>query len=428
MIQKAIVIAFGYLLFSLLMFTAPEAEQLIFTLAMPLQEVETVSIGVACLDRVLATTVTSQLDFPHWDNSAMDGYALKAEDVQQVPTTLKIIEEIPAGKQPKKILETGQSARILTGAMLPTGADTVVMQEDTTRDGDQVTILQSPKPQAFVRHRGSFYQAGGDLLKAGQVISPAEIALLAAAQQTQVSVFRQPKVAILSTGSELVRPEQPLRSGQIVDSNQYALAALVAQTGAVPILLGIVQDDRAIVKQAIADAISQADVVLSTGGVSVGDYDYIDDVLSKLGATMHIRSVAVKPGKPLTVASFEPKTTGNGQRPLYFGLPGNPASAMVGFWRFVAPAIAKISGRPAPWSPTFILAIATTDLRAGGRRETYLWGQLSASETGYSFGRAAGSHSSGNLVNLANVSGLGVVPQGETLIKVGQPVRVLKIR
>ncbi|MGB3571101.1 MAG: molybdopterin-binding protein, partial [Phormidesmis sp.] len=204
--------------------------------------------------------------------------------------------------------------------------------------------------------------------------------------------------------------------------------------------LGIVPDEQAAVKEAITSALTQADMMLSTGGVSVGDYDYIDDVLAALGATLHIRSVAVKPGKPLTVATFD-----QGITQLYFGLPGNPASAMVGFWRFVAPAIAKLSGQLGPWSPEFVWAIATSDLRAGGGRETYLWGQLRghqlghqlgkqlgeqpvAAGIGYTFERAAGSHSSGNLVNLANISGLGIVPQGETLIEAGQAVHVLKIR
>lgn len=414
------------------MFSATEAERLIFTLIDPLGEVETISLaGVGCLGRVLAASVTSQLDFPHWDNSAMDGYAVRACDVEKAPTTLEVIEEIPAGKKPEKAVKAGQAARILTGAMLPDGADTVVMQEETTREANRVTILQVPRAQSFVRHRGSFYQAGATLLEPGQLIAPPEVALLAAAQQTEVSVYRRPRVAILSTGSELVRPDQPIGSGQIVDSNQYALAALVTQAGAEAVPLGIIQDDRAVVKNAIASALTQADMVISTGGVSVGDYDYIDAVLEELGATLHIRSVAVKPGKPLTVADYQPPDLDPSRqrsRKVYFGLPGNPASAMVGFWRFVGPAIAKLSGAVGPWGPTFVWAEATSVLTAGGKRETYLWGQLTVGEEGYTFGRAAGSHSSGNLVNLANTSGLGVVPVGQTLIEVGQPVQVLKIR
>ncbi|MEL6814032.1 MAG: gephyrin-like molybdotransferase Glp [Cyanobacteria bacterium J06598_3] len=408
------------------MFSAAEAEQLIFTLVTPITACETVSLQARdrCLGRVLAEAVTSGLDFPHWDNSAMDGYAVRAEDVQQVPQALDVIEEIPAGQRPQKTVGLGQAARILTGAMMPAGADTVVMQEETQRAGAQVTILKAPEAASFVRHRGSFSQVGDVLLRSGRAIAPAEVALLAAAQRPEVSVYRRPRVAILSTGSELVAPDQPLAPGQIVDSNQYALAALVAQTGAIPVPMGIVEDERASVKGAIASALSDADMVLSSGGVSVGDYDYVDDVLAELGATLHIRAVAVKPGKPLTVATV----THAGSNQLYFGLPGNPASAMVGFWRFVAPAIAKLSGQSGPWAPEFVWATARADLRAGGGRETYLWGQLSLGDRGYAFSRAAGSHSSGNLVNLANTSGLGVVPQGQTHIPAGEQVRVLKVK
>ncbi len=407
------------------MFTAAEAERLILTLVTPVKALQTVDVAgdvAGCLGRILATPVAGKLDFPHWDNSAMDGYAVCASDVQRVPVTLRIVEEIPAGRRPQQTVEPGQAARILTGAMMPTGADTVVMQEESERQGDQVTILQSSEAGAFVRRQGSFYQAGSQLLEAGRAIAPADIALLAAAQQTAVQLYRRPRVAILSTGSELVRPDQPLHPGQIVDSNQYALTALVAQTGAIPVPMGIVSDQREAVSAAIASALTQADMVISSGGVSVGDYDYVDTVLAELGATLHIRAVAVKPGKPLTVATME----SGARTQLYFGLPGNPASAMVGFWRFVAPAIAKLSGGVGPWSPAYVWAQATTALKAGGQRETYLWGQLKASESGYAFEPASGGHSSGNLVNLANTNGLGIVPQGKTQIAAGQPVQVLK--
>ncbi len=415
------------------MLPAAEAERLIFTLVSPIQAVErlvldTPAAAAASLGRVLAQPVTSKLDFPHWDNSAMDGYAVRAADVSAVPVNLSVIEEIPAGRSPQKTIKTGQAARILTGAMMPAGADTIIMQEETERQGEQVTILARSETGAFVRRQGSFTTAGTQILAAGKAIAPPEIALLAAAQQTEISVYRRPRIAILSTGSELVKPDQPLQPGQIVDSNQYALTALVAKTGAVPIPLGIVPDDRAQVKAAIATAFDQADMVLSTGGVSVGDYDYIDPVLEELGAALHIRSVAVKPGKPLTVATLATSEDEPKNAKLYFGLPGNPASAMVGFWRFVEPAIAKLSGKQGPWAPEFVTARADAELTAGGRRETYLWGQLSMDESGYSFKLAKGGHNSGNLVNLVNTSGLGVVPQGRTKIDRGEPVRVLKIR
>ena len=354
----------------------------------------------------------------------MDGYAVRAADVAQVPVTLQVVGEIPAGTKPEMVIGRGQAARILTGAMMPREADAVVMQEETELGEEEVTVLKAVEVGSFVRSRGSFCKAGAEILPVGRAIAPADVALLAAAQQIRIDAYRRPRIAILSTGSELVAPGQVLGPGQIVDSNRYALSALVAQAGAVPIPLGIVSDERAVVKRGIADALSQADMVLSSGGVSVGDYDYVDAVLEELGATLHVRSVAVKPGKPLTVA-----TVGEtGSRQVYFGLPGNPASAMVGFWRFVAPAIRRLSGVEGAGGAAFVWARATSDLTAGGTRETYLWGELRAGESGYEFERAEGGHSSGNLVNLANTSGLGIVPMGKTRIAAGDWVRVMACR
>lgn len=374
--------------------------------------------------RVLAKTVTGKLDFPHWDNSAMDGYAMRYADVKDCseasPITLEVITEIAAGDLPKTKIQSGQTARIFTGAMLPEGADAIVIQENTIREGNQVTILAAPHPQEFVRHQGAFYQAGTPLLEAGVNLGAPEIAVLATAQCTQLSVYRRPRVAILSTGDELVTPEQNLLPGQIVDSNQYALASFVASNGGIPIKLGIIPDQPEKLKKAIAQAIESADIVLSTGGVSVGDYDYVDRILAELGGTLHIHSVAVKPGKPLTVATFD------SHKCLYFGIPGNPVSALVSCWRFVQPALKKLSGHK-NYQPHFVKAITRHDLKAGGKRETYLWGQLLLVDGEYEFTLAGGSHSSGNLINLAQTNGLAIVPVGQKLIAKGEEVRVMLI-
>jgi molybdopterin molybdotransferase len=397
-----------------------DAERLILNLISPVTEVETVDLANA-LGRILAAPITSQLDFPHWDNSAMDGYAVRYADVQQSPVTLTIAEEIPAGKRPQQTLQLGQAARIFTGSMMPDGADTIVIQEATQRHDHQVTILTQPMPRAFVRHQGSFCRAGDRLLSGSTLINAPEMAILAAAQCTQIPVYRRPRVAILSTGDELVLPDQPLQPGQIVDSNQYALAALVAQSGAVPMALGIVPDCRQRLQASIARALTQADLVISSGGVSVGDYDYIDQILADLGATLHIRAVAVKPGKPLTVATV-PQAQG---AVAYFGLPGNPVSSLVSFWRFVQPALRRLSGLQGPWSPVWGWATTDSDLKAGGQRETYLWGRLSCTDQGYRFSQAPGSHSSGNLINLAQTNGLAVIPIGTPCLPAGSSVRIL---
>ncbi|MEH2158937.1 molybdopterin molybdotransferase MoeA [Nostoc sp.] len=413
-----------------------DAEAIILNLVQPLDERrDTEVVDLLTADsRILATPVTSPLDFPHWDNSAMDGYAVRYEDVQhssaEQPVILEIIEDIPAGYQPKSTIQPGQAARIFTGAVIPAGADTVVMQEKTRRQENRVFILNTPKPQEFVRHKASFYQAGRQLLPAGIKLNSPEIAVLAAAQCPQLSVYRRPRVAIFSTGDELVTVDQPLQAGQIVDSNQYAIAALVKESGAEPLILGIVKDDPVALEKVIAHAIAIADIVLSSGGVSVGDYDYVDKILESLGAKIHIRAVEMRPGKPLTVATFPSRDAINRvstNSPLYFGLPGNPAAVLVTYWRFVLPAIKKLSGITEGWEPVFLKVRSHDELRSDGKRETYLWGKLHLIDGIYEFHKADGSHSSGNLINLAQTNALAVLPMGKTLISPQEEVQVLQL-
>ncbi len=386
--------------------------------------------------RVLAEPVVSGLDFPHWDNSAMDGYAVRFADVAEAsaenPVTLAVVEDIPAGAVPRRSIESGQAARILTGAMMPEGADTIVIQERTARSGDRVQILAAPEPQAFVRRQGQFHQAGQILLAAGTRLSAAAVAVLAAAQVVQVPVLRKLRVAILSTGDELVAPGQPSARGQIVDSNQAALAVLVRQAGAEAICLGIAPDEPGALKARMAAAIAQADVVLSSGGVSVGDYDFVDGLLRDLGATLHIRAVAVKPGKPLTVATVPIAEKGQNRSVLYFGLPGNPVSSLVSFWRFVRPALDRLSGQLGGGLRWVSLPIGA-EVRGDRHRETYVWGQLSALPVSGSdlpvltFVPAMGSHSSGNLINLAQTNALARVAVGVDRLEPGAVVSVLLV-
>lgn len=385
--------------------------------------------------RILAQDIISQLDFPHWDNSAMDGYAVRFDDVKDAsrdnPVLLAVVEEIPAGYQPQQSIQSQQAARIFTGAIVPEGADTIVIQEDTDREGDRVTVYEAPNPNAFVRHKAAFYKAGASLLPAGTVLNAPEIAVLAAAQCSKVTVYRRPVVAILSTGDELVGIDQPLQAGQIVDSNRYALAALLQSYGAIPRNLGIIPDKPDALRVAIATALTEADVILSSGGVSVGDYDYVDQMLEELGATIHVRSVAVKPGKPLTVASFDQpngRQLGSSDRPkLYVGLPGNPVSALVSFWRFVQPALMKLSGYPGLCRPTIVTGRSRHDLKAGGKRETYLWGHVHLVDGRFEFALSGGSHSSGNLINLASTNALAIVPIGQTQIPVGSEMSIMLV-
>jgi molybdopterin molybdotransferase len=408
------------------MLPVSQAEQIILDLVRPVNATESIDLTLAT-GRILATAIASRLDFPHWDNSAMDGYAVKFADVRSStpkhPITLEVVAEIPAGYQPQREIQSGEAARIFTGAIVPAGADTIVMQEHTQRvQKNFVKIQIAPTARSFVRQRGEYARIGDPLLAAGTVLNPPEIAILAATGCDRVEVYRRARVAILSTGDELVTPIETLKPGQIVDSNQYALAAFVQQAGGMPICMGIVPDDRAKLTAAMSEAIASADFVLSTGGVSVGDYDYVEAILGELGGDIRVQSVAIKPGKPLTVAIFdrEPHPV------VYFGLPGNPVSALVSCWRFVKLAIAKFSGLPeSQWHPNWIEAITTQDLTADGKRETYLWGQLVLINGRYQFSLAGGTQSSANLINLAGTNALAMVPVDTTTIAAGSTVRVL---
>ncbi|PAX59459.1 molybdopterin molybdotransferase MoeA [Brunnivagina elsteri] len=428
------------------MLSVSEAEAIIFNLLQPLDNqfnTEIVDL-LSAQGRILAVPITSELDFPHWDNSAMDGYAVRYEDVKGCdrdnPAILDVIEEIPAGYQQISRLQPGQAARIFTGAVIPTGADTVVMQEVTQRQNNRVVIQVAPKAQEFVRKRGSYSQAGDELLPAGVMVKAPEMGILAAAQCNQVCVFRKPKVAIFSTGNELVTADKALNSGQIVDSNRYALMALVRQLGAEAIVLGIVPDEPEALKEVIETALISADIIISSGGVSVGDYDYVEQIIQSLSGEIHIRSVGMKPGKPLTVATLENEDSDlrvsnseeetqylKSRRKLYFGLPGNPVSALVTFWRFVQPAIAKFSGLASGWKPIFIKVKAKQELRSSGDRECYIWGRLNVVDGVYEFALGAGSKVSGNLINLAQTNAIAVLPAGQNLIPAAGDVSVLLV-
>lgn len=422
------------------MLSVQEAESMILNLAQPLdsqRDLETVDL-LAASGRILVASVTSSLDFPYWDNSAMDGYAVRFTDVENChrdkPVALDIVEDIPAGYQPQNTVQPGQAARIFTGAVMPAGADTVVMQEETRREGDRIFILVSPeKPQAFVRHKGAFYQAGTPLLNPGTIINASEMAVLATAQCIQVPVYRRVRVAIFSTGDELVSPDQLLSPGKLVDSNQYALTVLLTQMGCEVIRLGIVPDNQQELTKAIAQAVETADVVLSTGGVSVGEYDYVEKILANLGGEIHIRAVAIKPGKPLTIATFKRNSEkfdmpSLGSDCLYFGLPGNPVSMLVCCWRFVVPALRKISGLGSDaWGAELVRARCKVELRSHGQRETYVWGKLHLVAGVWEFEPAKGSQNSANLINLANTTGLAVLPLQKTVVLAGEFVQVLKV-
>ena len=299
---------------------------------------------LSTLGRVLGEDICASVDNPPWDNSAMDGYALRASDTKGAsrgkPVILRIIEDLPAGYVAKKTIKRGETVRIMTGAPIPRGADAVVMVEDTDKSEvrsqkSEVKIFREAKIRDNIRRAGEDFKKGALVLKKGTAIRAAEVAMLATVGKPNVCVYQRPKVAVLSTGDELVEIEETPSNGKIVNSNSYAISAQIKACGAVPVQLGIARD----AKKDLMDKLSYglaSDCILSSGGVSVGDFDFVKDVLKEMGSEMRFWKVAIKPGKPLAFGIINNKPV--------FGLPGNPVSAMVAFEQFVRPAILKMMG------------------------------------------------------------------------------------
>jgi molybdopterin molybdotransferase len=314
-----------------------EARAQVLSLSSPLRA-EWVALDEA-LGRALADDVTAQRTLPPWDNSAMDGYAVRSGDLAgPPPVRLTVVETVYAGATPRREIGPGTCARIMTGAPLPAGADAVVMRERTrpVPDGgaDQVDILEAVGPGNFIRPRGEDAREGQVLLARGTPLGIPELGLLWAQGQLSVPVPRAPRVAILSTGDELCRADEPPQ-GRIVDTNAPSLALAVRRAGGVPTLLGIARDTRDAVEAALS-RLDGFDVVLTSAGVSVGERDYVKEVLAALGVEQHFWRVAIKPGKPLVV--------GRRGSTLFFGLPGNPTSSLVTFELFVRPALRRLLG------------------------------------------------------------------------------------
>lgn len=300
---------------------------------------------LSSLGRVLGEDISAGIDNPPWDNSAMDGYAVRASDVKGAskdkPKVLKIIEDLPAGYTAKKAVKKGEAIRIMTGALMPKGTDAVVMVEETERQEArgkkrEVKIFKEVKTGDNIRKAGEDFKKGDIVLRKGITIRPTEIGMLAAVGKPNVSVYQMPKVAVLSTGDELVDIDKTPANGKIRNSNSYALAAQVKACGAIPVQLGIARDNKKDLEEKLKFGLT-TDCLVSSGGVSVGDFDFVKDVLKNMGSEMRFWKVAMKPGKPLAFGVI-------GGKPA-FGLPGNPISSMVAFEQFVGPAILKMMGK-----------------------------------------------------------------------------------
>jgi molybdopterin molybdotransferase len=371
--------------------------------------------------RALADTIQAPFDVPPFRNSAMDGYAVRAADVapalDERPVRLRVLETIGAGDVPSGRVTQGTAARIMTGAPLPDGADSVVRVEDTRTLGEEVEVCVSAEVGANVRHPGEDVRAGDIVLGSGRQLRPADIGVLASLGIGRVRVRCRPRVAILSTGNELVDVGEPRGPGQIVNSNAYALAAAVEEAGGIPVSLGIVRDQPDLIRAAFQDAL-RSDLVLSTGGVSVGSFDYVREILGELGYQERFWKVAQRPGKPLTFGTINDVPV--------FGLPGNPVSCLVCFHVYVVPALRTMMGCEHPFLPTVQARMAASVPKAKGLTE-FVRCTLEGPVDGLR-AHSTGTQSSGVLRSLSLGDGLIVGPPDLTVLKEGLAVRVLLLR
>jgi molybdopterin molybdotransferase len=418
------------------MLSVEEALQKILD-AVNVLEAESVPI-MESLGQVLAEDIISDINVPPWDNSAFDGYAVRAEDTrgasEKTPKTLKVIDTVIAGGISQKEVVPGTAIRIMTGAPLPRGADSVVQFEDTddaknkdassNQSPEQVNVFTETKTGQSIRHAGEDISRGKIVLKKGTVIRPAEIGLAASMGRNRLEVIRRPVVAVLSTGDELVEIDKPLTEGKIYNSNTYSIASLVKRYGCIPKILGIARDNEKELVKKLKQA-QDADMLLTTGGVSMGDYDMVKDILARDGE-MVFWKVRVKPGKPLAFGKIKGKDkNGKAKSIPHLGLPGNVTSCMVSFELFVRPALLKMMGKSNLLKPTVTAIIENTVKNDAGRR---IYDRaIIEKRDGHYYARLTGPQGSGILTSMSLANGLVLIPEETEMVNKGDTVQVLML-
>ncbi len=372
---------------------------------------------ITALGRTIGEDISAQRPNPPWDNSAMDGYALIDADAKGAtdanPVKLKVIYDLPAGQVPKGPVKKGEAVRIMTGAPVPEGATAVIMVEKTSSDDGVVAIRSEVKPGENIRKSGEDFKAGEVVIKKGSLVRPAEVSMLATVGVPFVLVHKRPRVAVVSTGDELCEINEVPPKGKILNSNGYAIAALVAASGAEAMQLGIARDTKESLREKLKAAMA-ADCIISSGGVSVGDYDFVKDVLKELGSEMIFWKVAMKPGKPLAFGMI-------GGKPA-FGLPGNPISSMVAFEQFVRPALLKMSGRKNIFSSAF-RARLTKDLKVKPGRMNFIRAELASGDSGFIV-TPLEAQGSGVISTMVRANSFIIVPQDSPGFKKDDLVKV----
>lgn len=370
--------------------------------------------------RVLAAPVIARRTTPGADVSAMDGYSLRAADAVTVPATLRLIGESAAGRPFAGTVEPGTTVRLFTGAVVPDGADAIVIQEDTRRDGDFVTMTEAPTPGRHIRPAGGDFASGETLLEAGHHLRARDLALVAAADVAEVTVARRPRVALLSTGDELVRPGTGAQAHQVIVSNIYSVAALARAAGADVTDLGVLPDDMPATQAGVRAALDGGfDVLVTTGGASVGDHDLVAPALTAQGVTLAVHKIALRPGKPLMF--------GRSTRTQVLGLPGNPVSAHVCATLFLLPLLKKLQGLSVPATPELQPAILGSDVKANEQRMDFMRAEIVGRDGGLPVVRPLPVQDSSMLRNLARADVLLVRRPHAPPAKAGEPCEILPL-
>lgn len=401
------------------MLSVEEARERIVSDLQPLAA-ESASL-LSALGRVCAEEVVAERRLPAFDNSAMDGYAVRAADTVAAgpdrPVELDVVELIAAGAVPTIPIGGGMAARIFTGAPVPSGADAVVMQEETRQQAGVVSVLASVPVGNNVRPAGSDVEAGGPVLTSGTLVGPGQLAMLAAQGRSSLSVHRQPRVAIVPTGNELVEVDRPVGAGQIPNTNSVLLAAQTLEAGGLPIRMPIVADEPEVLARRLSEAAASADLILTCGGVSVGDFDLVRDVLGQQGDIDFWR-VAIKPGKPLAYGRLQ-------GTPL-LGLPGNPVSAFVCFELFARPAMRRLAAHRALYRPPRKARLAR-EVRPNKERREFLRATLAHQDADL-VATPAGKQGSGQMTSLLRADALIDLPPGDTIVAADEVVTVLVLQ
>lgn len=393
-----------------------QGREKILSLISPLAETESVAIQ-ECYQRVLAREVFSPNNVPAYRNSAMDGYALRSDDLER--DSYRVVAEVLAGSHYPKTVERGEAVKIMTGAPMPLGADTVVMREQATQNGELVSFAGAKiKAGQNVRQAGEDLAQGQAVFSIGQRVLSPEMGMLASLGFAHADAFRSLKVAIFSTGDEVQAPGGDIEPNSIFDSNRFTLTGLLKQLGCQVIDLGIIEDDEAKMMQVLEQAAKQADVVITSGGVSVGDADFIKSALEKLGQIDFWR-INMRPGRPLAFGQIAGKP--------FFGLPGNPVAVMVSFINFVEPALRKMQGEQG-WQPLKVNAIALEDLRSRQGRTEFSRGVYAFNAQGQLTVRTTGKQGSGILRSMSEANCLIEIAPAIDTVKVGESVTIIPLQ